>query len=186
MFAVGFLSGSAAISAVSKAGKLGKAAKAAKWLEGPKVVQKMAKGAVAGGIADFTVFEGDEMRLSNLVESIPGLNNPITEFLAAKEDDVDSLTGRLKNVIEGAVIGTAVEGAMRGVGSAYRMARGVAAAADVVKQTRLASQSGMSADESDAWIDEVRRTGLDSRFTLARSGHKLTLPFTLDSAPGLL
>ena len=146
-FAVGFLSGSAAISAVSKAGKLGKAAKAAKWLEGPKVVQKMAKGAVAGGVADFTVFEGDEMRLSNLVESIPGLNNPITEFLAAKEDDVDSLTGRLKNVIEGALIGTAVEGAMRGVGSAYRMARGVAAAADVVKQTRLASQSGMSAEE---------------------------------------
>ena len=148
-FAVGFLSGSAAISAVSKAGKLGKVAKAAKWLEGPKITQQMAKGAVAGGIADFTVFEGDEMRLSNLVESIPGLNNPITEFLAAKEDDVDSLTGRLKNVIEGAVVGTIAEGTIRAV------AKGVSRGVDIIKKTRLASQAGKSADEVLAIRDEL-------------------------------
>jgi hypothetical protein len=171
-FAVGFLSGSAAISAVSKVGKLGKAAKAAQWLEGSSTVQKIAKGAAAGAIADFTVFEGDEMRLSNLIESVPALSNPITEFLAAKDDDVDSLTGRLKNVIEGGVIGTAFEGAVRGTAAAYRAARGIAAAADVVKQTRLAAQQGKSAEEVFAirqaaieknrkWLEDVPQEAED-------------------------
>ena len=42
-FAVGFLTGSAAISAASKATKLGKVAKAAKWLQGSSVKQQMAR-----------------------------------------------------------------------------------------------------------------------------------------------
>lgn len=140
-FAVGFLTGSAAISAASKATKLGKVAKAAKWLQGSSVKQQMAKGAVAGGFADLTVFEGDEMRLSNLIESVPGLGNPITEFLATKEDDVDSLTGRLKNVLEGGLVGTVAEGVIRG------LAKGVAASADIVKKLRAAAQEGKSVDE---------------------------------------
>jgi len=165
-FAVGFLTGSAAISAASKATKLGKVAKAAKWLQGSSVKQQMAKSAVAGGFADLTVFEGDEMRLSNLIESVPGLGNPITEFLATKEDDVDSLTGRLKNVLEGGLVGTVAEGAVRGGVGIYKMARGMAAAADVVRETRLAAEAGKSAEEVFAareaaiernkkWLQEV-------------------------------
>ena len=165
-FGVGFLTGSAAISAASKIGKLGKVAKAAKWMQGPGKLQSFSKAATAGAIADFSVFEGDSMRLSNLVESIPGLSNPITEFLSAKEGDVDSLANRLKNVIEGGVVGSAVEGGIRGINGAYRMARGIAAAADVVRETRLAVEANKPLDEVFAvreaamernrkWIEDV-------------------------------
>lgn len=52
---------------------------------------------VAGEIAGFTVFQGHEQRLSNLIQEFPSLENPISEFLAADEDDPE-LVGRLKDL----------------------------------------------------------------------------------------
>jgi hypothetical protein len=146
-FGVGFLTGSAAISAVSKAGKLGKVAKAAKWTKGKSFPQQLTHSMVAGGIADALVFEGDEMRLSNLIEAVPGLGNPLTEWLATKEGDADTLANRLKNVIEGGIAGSAAETVFRGIGASYRMARGIAAAADVVRSVRVAVSEGKPFDE---------------------------------------
>ena len=59
-----------------------------------------AKGVVAGAATDFTFFNGQEARLSNLIQQVPELQNPVTEFLAYDGDEGE-LEGRMKNVLEG-------------------------------------------------------------------------------------
>ena len=58
------------------------------------------KGVVAGAATDFTFFNGQEARLSNLIQQVPELQNPVTEFLAHDADEGE-LEGRMKNVLEG-------------------------------------------------------------------------------------
>ncbi len=58
------------------------------------------KAVVAGAATDFTFFNGQEARLSNLIQQVPELQNPVTEFLAYDEDESE-LEGRMKNVLEG-------------------------------------------------------------------------------------
>lgn len=58
------------------------------------------KGVVAGAATDFTFFNGQEARLSNLIQQVPELQNPVTEFLAYDGDESE-LEGRMKNVLEG-------------------------------------------------------------------------------------
>ena len=65
---------------------------------------ELGKGAIAGGVTDFTVFAPHEERLSNLVQSFKELQNPVTEYLQADPDD-SAAEGRLKNVLEGLLIG---------------------------------------------------------------------------------
>ena len=72
------------------AGKLGALAKAG----------KVKRGVVAGALTDFTVFNGQEARLSNFIEQFPELQNPVTQFLA-HDDEEGEIEGRLKNVLEG-------------------------------------------------------------------------------------
>ena len=72
------------------AGKVGALAKAS----------KVQKALVASAVTDFTVFNGQEARLSNFIEQFPELQNPITEFLA-HDDEEGEIEGRLKNVLEG-------------------------------------------------------------------------------------
>ena len=57
----------------------------------------------SGAVADFTVFDAQEERLSNLINMNPALKNPVTEYLAADGEDGE-IEGRLKNVIEGLFI----------------------------------------------------------------------------------
>ncbi len=83
-FATGF------IPLFGLAGKAGRLAKAG----------TVTKGIVAGAATDFTFFNGQEARLSNLIQQVPELQNPVTEFLAHDEDEGE-LEGRMKNVLEG-------------------------------------------------------------------------------------
>jgi hypothetical protein len=98
--------------AVSKAGALAKAGqattRAAKLLK-----SSTARSAIAGMAADFTVFSEQEQRLSNLLQQFPELQNPVTEFLAADEDD-GVMEGRFKNALEGLGLGLMVDGLVRG------------------------------------------------------------------------
>lgn len=85
-------------------------------LRGAKMLQAgggfttLARGMVQGTYADFTAFKGDEERLSNFLTQFdsPILNNEVTRYLAADEDDSD-LEGRLKNVMEGGIVGVGIE-----------------------------------------------------------------------------
>ena len=73
------------------------------------------RGAVAGLGADFTAFDPHEERLSDLIESGPEwVRNPVTAYLAADEDD-GVLEGRMKNALEGLLVGAAFESAVAGI-----------------------------------------------------------------------
>jgi len=116
----------------SIAGKVGAAAKAGSLTQ--KVAQnQLARSTVAGIAADFTAFSEQEQRLSNFIQQYPDLQNPITEFLATKEDDT-VLEGRLKNALEGLGLGLLTDVAMRGIKSMKRgiVAKGEGKGADEV------------------------------------------------------
>lgn len=77
-------------SAASRAGQIGKA---------------MAQGA----IADFTVFDPHEERLSNFLSDLDPENRvPFIDFLAADKEDSEGV-GRLKNAVEGLGLGVATD-----------------------------------------------------------------------------
>ena len=103
-----------------------------------------AKAVTAGAITDFTFFNGQEARLSNLIQQYPELQNPVTEFLAhdAEEGEIE---GRLKNVLEGlgleAVAGVFISG-LRGI-----------------KKVRDVRNNGGTPEEAAAAVDEVLQGG---------------------------
>lgn len=67
-----------------------------------------------GALADMAVFGEHEQRLSNLVESVPALQNPITDYL--KADENDSLAeAKFKQGVEGLLVGAAGDGLIEGV-----------------------------------------------------------------------
>jgi hypothetical protein len=127
-FATGF------IPLFGAAGRIGALAKAG----------TVAKGVTAGAITDFTFFNGQEARLSNLIQQYPELQNPVTEFLAHDADEGE-IEGRLKNVLEGlgleAVAGVFISG-LKGV-----------------KEVRDVRNNGGTPEEAAAAADEVFQGG---------------------------
>jgi len=118
-FATGFVPG------VGILGKVGRVANARKYL-GVDVANKIARGGklsyqeasklakntklrrfgdnLAAGVAtDFLMFDAQEERLSNLLYQYPDLQNPVTEYLKASDEDGE-LEGRFKNALEGVFI----------------------------------------------------------------------------------
>ncbi len=77
--------------------------------------QKIAKGAGVGAVAEQFAFSPYEERISNLVQSVPSLQNPVTEFLQADPNDNEA-TARFKMALEGGVIGVPVDVALRTFG----------------------------------------------------------------------
>lgn len=140
-FAVGFIPAFRAINIAGKAGKLAKAGAIGRWLQKSQI----GRGAVAGAVADFTVFDEHEERLSNLIQQFPGLENPVTEFLAADKDD-GLIEGRIKNVLEGAMIGSAIDGIVLGV-KALKKARGMAEAGNAKGAEKALDDAGMQIKE---------------------------------------
>lgn len=114
----------------------------------------VARGALAGAVADFAVFQADEDRLSNLVQAIPALRNPVTEFLAAKEDDPE-LAGRLKNVVEGGLVGAAFDGI------AYGLRRIKAVRAARAARPDASAEEIARAVDKAVPLDEAARRGLE-------------------------
>ena len=93
---------------------------AGKFVKGAGYAADAAKGAIAA----FTAFDGQEKRLSNLIEEHPALRNPVTEFLSANPDDT-KLEGRFKNALEGLGLGIVADGMITGLKAirASRIAR---------------------------------------------------------------
>lgn len=88
----------------------------------------MYRSMAAGAVADAAVFDAHEERLSNLVQSVPALQNPVTEYLASNEDD-SILEGKFKNALEGLALGGIVDVIFKGV-KAIKSRRKLKAEAD--------------------------------------------------------
>jgi len=126
-FATGFIPAVGILGKIGKVGKVIEAGaegiRAAEALgtatEALTTTQKVlgnpvARGLLAGAAADFTVWDGHQERLSNLIQSVPELANPINEYLASDTSD-SQIEGRLKAAIEGAGVGAATELLMHGL-----------------------------------------------------------------------
>jgi len=117
---------------------------------------KIGKAAIQGAMADFAAFDPHEERLSNLVESSPALQNPVTEFLAASPDD-NAAEGRFKNAVEGLGIGVAVDGLLTGlkIWRNVRIAKKeVENAANELKKAE-AVDSGFGSKQGEAFDPEI-------------------------------
>lgn len=119
-FAAGFVP---ILGQVGKIGKLG----------------RFGKYAVAGAVTDFTVFDGHEARLSNLLRDHAGLENPITDFLAADDSDPE-IVGRLKNALEGLGVGSFVDVLAMSLRGIKRYRQKVAQGMDKAEAAREAAQ----------------------------------------------
>lgn len=103
-FSVGLLGAGKLVAPIKVVQKLKQAGKAG------QAAFEVARGAAVGAV----VIDPHEERLSNLIQDYPALENPVTEFLAASEDDSAAM-GRLKNALEGigldlAIVGTFAAG----------------------------------------------------------------------------
>jgi len=111
-FLTGFIPVGGALGKVGQAISIG--SKVAKAGKGVQVAAKIGTSALQGGITDFIAFDGQDERLSNLVQQFPQLQNPVTEYLAADKNDGE-IEGRFKNVIEGLFL----EAGMQGIAGAF-------------------------------------------------------------------
>ena len=139
-FLVGFTPVFGWLGRASKLGKLAKLGKAGSYLAKSNV----AKGAIAGAVADFSVFDEHQERLSNLIESVPELQNPVTEYLASNQED-SIFEGRLKNSVEGLLAGGVVDGLISGV-KALRGAKRAMEAGDSTLAESLLAKAGDDVD----------------------------------------
>src|SRR5579862_3987678 len=95
---------------------------------------------VKGGIAMFSGFEGAGGRLSDLVQKVPALQNPVTDFLSSKPDDNEA-EARLKNTAEGLGLGTLTGG--------------------LVKALRVLKAGNSAQEVGQAGIEELAKQGAE-------------------------
>lgn len=134
-------------------GVLGKAGKAMTKTGSGKFTDLNGLGYLSAGMAsDFVAFDGQEQRLSNLIQQFPELQNPVTEFLAADEGDSE-LLGRTKNVLEGILIelgvGAVLKPFMAGLRAVKTRGREISKGAskeDAVKSALLEYGDDMASD----------------------------------------
>lgn len=97
------------------------AAKLVKLGQAVGATQTIARGAAAGAATDFAAFDGHDERLANILQDYVSKDNSpvsraILDFFAADPND-SQVVGRMKNALEGAMLGVgtdlAVEGAMK-------------------------------------------------------------------------
>jgi len=89
------------------------------FVTGDKALKALKVGAkirpfAAGAVADATVFDAHEARLSDLVQEYPELQNPVTEYI--QSDPEDSVAeGKFKLALEGLLLGGVAEVLVQGV-----------------------------------------------------------------------
>ena len=138
----------------SKVGKLAAAKKAAGAVKTAKTIEYGAgfgKSMLAGAATDFAVYDAHEDRLSNMLTQFPVLRTPITEYLEAEEDDT-ILEGKLKNSLEGLLLGGLSETLIVGVKALKNMRK--------VRKIKQAQESTQPVDDiykSKEQIDEGAR-----------------------------
>lgn len=127
-------------------------------------------GSIAAGAAvDFTVFDGHDGRLTDLLATVPGLKDPVEEYLGVlltKPDD-SALWGRVKNVLEGAGVGGLTHAFHLGIKrtAAFNKAR---AAGKTTEEATAAAEKAVKDSEIIAALEDGKRAG-DTRGIAAHS-----------------
>ena len=104
-----------------------------------------ARNLSASAVADLTVFDPNEDRLSDMLVEFdsPVLNNAVTQYLAS-DDDNSLMEGRLKNVLEGFVIGSVAEGIFYGIKGFKKMKK----TKDLEQRTKLQNETAKVIDDA--------------------------------------
>jgi hypothetical protein len=87
----------------------------------------VAAGFAAGGAADAIVFDPNDPNLTRFLDDNGWMAEPVTEFLATDPNDHEAVN-RLRNVLEGGILGVVGEGAVRGLMGAFKAYRATGAA----------------------------------------------------------
>ncbi len=128
------------------AGKIMAPIKAFKYLKNSGKLGSLAAGAVQGAAGDFLVSDPHEARLADLIESVPALENPITEFLASNKGD-NHAVGRFKAAAEGVVPGVLLDALAMGVKGLWH-ARKLRAAGDPEAAAEALAKASDQVDKS--------------------------------------
>lgn len=170
-FLAGFTPGFGYLSALSKANKLAKLGKV-----GLMLAKAPVRGAVAGAIADFAVFDEHQKRLSNLIEDFPQLQNPITDYLAEKDDD-GLFAGRVKNALEGLVVGSAVEGVIKGI-KGLKGARTAVETGNAAEAKKILDNAGIEIEQNlkDSNVDSPAQIEATFKQKEAPMGDDMDIP----------
>lgn len=156
------------------AGKIMAPIKAFQALKGAGKLGSLAGAAAQGAVGDFMVSDPHEARLADLIESVPALENPITEYLASNKTD-GAATGRFKAALEGIVPGVLVDSVVMGV-KGIAKARKLRAAGDLDgAETALAKSS----DDVDRLIQKASKEPIDLDPDLTYSSSRGVTPSKL-------
>ena len=139
-FATGFVAGGSILKGLG-------------WAKNVKGGYNVTRSFVQGGIADFTVFDEKEARLADFViDAFPDAEDTFIGYMAADEDDT-FFEGKLKNVIEGGIVGTAAELLFKIIrfsrGTRKRLDQG-----DIDKAKDYAEKQAKDIEETQAKVEE--------------------------------
>lgn len=156
-FMVGFVPALKAVRGIKAISSMGKVAQTTKTAVGT---------GTAGAVADLSVFNPYEKRLSNMaVESgIPGMDNALTQYLQASEDDPE-LLARVKQTAEGYVVGKVLEPFIALIGATKKSKMVYAEEMGVTPPTDLTKVAYMTDPATGAKIT-VAESMEKPRFTL--------------------
>lgn len=133
---------------------------------------KLAQVEAAAAVASALVFDPHEQRLSDLIEEVPQLSNPVTRYLQSDPNDSEA-EGRFKNAVEGLGFGLMAEGFVRGVRAirSNRVEKGVDPKVPLAApEERIVSQLG----DPDAPGIAVRQTPEAENFNAWFAGSKVS------------
>jgi hypothetical protein len=119
----------------------------AKASTGVQKAASIGKQVLQGAVTDFIAFDGQDERLSNLIDAYPELKNPVTDYLKANKDD-NEVEGRFKNVIEGLFM----EGGQQALAPLFT--KGIKA----MKEFKTNVDSGMLPDEAAKVANNAMKT----------------------------
>ena len=117
-----------------------------------------ARGLAAGAVSDLTGFDPNEGRLSDMLIEFDSdiLNNAVTQYLATDEDDTE-WEGRMKNVLEGMVLGGIAEGAVYAIKYGIKGFKKIKGTKNIEEKSKIQKQTSLVIEDAMAGKKTARR-----------------------------
>ena len=169
-FALAFVPIAGQVGKISKVSKLAKAGTALKLLKpvtkaGEETLKLTLLGetALSGGIAATVGFNRTEERFSNMLVTMdnPLLNNAVTRFLAADEDDSQAMS-RFKNALEDIGLGLALDAAILVGAKSIKAGKAVLAKGGTQEEAQAAAAAVAKAENLEQVAQDVRNEAINT------------------------